>query len=311
MISVLIPTYNRSATLLESLQVYYKLRDHFYEIILVDDGSTDDTEKLVNSFISEHPEIKIKFISTSNSGPGRARNIGVKSVTTPIVLITGDDIIPTQVLFEEHVQTHKKFQNSSQIAVLGKTIWPMEFNVTPFMNYIQEYGLQFGYSLIQHENEVPFNFFYTSNISINTNLFKENKFNESFPYAAWEDTELGYRLCNNGLKIMYNEKALAYHNHMINLTSFCNRQIKCGYSSWIFSQLHPELNGFLKISESISEDPIWKNYYIFLLKIISAVSDKYLKRINLRDIDIIMEYYYKKGLIKYHQERMLVKQKSE
>ena len=66
------------------------------------------------------------------------------------------------------------------------------------MDYINDYGLQFGYKLIRHGEVVPFNFFYTSNISIDRELLVAHPFDTTFPSAAWEDIELAYRLDAQG-----------------------------------------------------------------------------------------------------------------
>src|SRR5687767_15954146 len=81
------------------------------------------------------------------------------------------------------------------------------------MYYINEYVLQIGYKLIRHGENVPFNFFYTSNISIDPQLLLEDRFDTEFPAAAWEDIELAYRLDARGLKIHYNERAVTRHYH--------------------------------------------------------------------------------------------------
>ncbi len=303
MISIIIPTYNRSSTLNKTLSAYYKLKEFFFEIIIVDDGSTDNTEEMVHVFILNHPDMKLKYRKKTNSGPGVARNVGIDEVTTRLVLITGDDIIPSESLLKEHILTHQNYQYSRNIAVLGKTVWISDIKITPFMNYIQEYGLQFGYSLIKHNDIVPFNFFYTSNISLNTSCLLRNKFDETFPFAAWEDTELGYRLAQKGLKIIYNEKALAYHDHNINILSFCERQIKCGYSSGIFSELHPELKNFLKITDTLKPDGIRKTLLVLVLKYLFSFTDRFLNWISFREVDTIMNYYYKKGQLMYQKSK--------
>src|SRR5947199_137384 len=79
-------------------------------------------------------------------------------------------------------------------ACLGYTGWPPGERVTAFMDYINDYGLQFGYKLIRDGDIVPFNFFYTSNISIDRLVLGHEPFDTTFPAAAWEDIELAFRL---------------------------------------------------------------------------------------------------------------------
>ena len=62
---------------------------------------------------------------------------------------------------------------------------------TPFLDYINEQGLQFGFALIEDEDNVPFNFFYTSNLSVDREAMAAEPFDPAFPFAAWEDVEAG------------------------------------------------------------------------------------------------------------------------
>jgi hypothetical protein len=117
------------------------------------------------------------------------------------------------------------------------------------MDYINDYGLQFGYKLIEHGAIVPFNFFYTSNISIDRTLLAGKPFDTTFPSAAWEDIELAYRLDKQGLKIRYNARAVTRHYHPMTVDSFARRQYTVGKSGAIFYQKHPELGHFLGVHE--------------------------------------------------------------
>jgi hypothetical protein len=117
----------------------------------------------------------------------------------------------------------------------------------PFLRYINEYGLQFGYALIQDKEDVPFNFLYTSNLSMPRDLLLAEPFDLRFPYAAWEDIELAYRLKRRGLRLVYEPGATVAHDHPTDLARFASRQEKAGYCAVVFYRLHPELGSFLGI----------------------------------------------------------------
>src|SRR5213075_3125450 len=112
-----------------------------------------------------------------------------------------------------------------------------------------DYGLQFGYKLIRDGEVVPFNFFYTSNISIERELLAGHPFDTTFPSAAWEDIELAYRLDALGLKIRYNARAVTRHHHPMTIDTFARRQYTVGKSGAIFYRKHPELGHFLGVHE--------------------------------------------------------------
>ena len=116
---------------------------------------------------------------------------------------------------------------------------------TPFLRYINEHGLQFGYALIDQPEKVPFNFFYTSNISLPRDLLLAEPFDLGFPHAAWEDVELSYRLHKRGLTMVYEPRARVEHLHPTDFERFSRRQEKAGESAVVFWQRHPELGAFL------------------------------------------------------------------
>ena len=242
--SIIIPTHNRIAMLtrvLEALENQNEAPD--FEIIVIDDGSTDDTRQHLSD------RKGITFRQQANAGPGRARNHGVSLASGRFVVFIGDDTVPERHFLAEHARTHSESDGDPLVACLGYTGWPRDARVTAFMDYINDYGLQFGYRLIEDGGIVPFNFFYTSNISIDRQLLADNPFDTTFPSAAWEDIELAYRLERRGLKIRYNAGAVTRHYHPMNIDSFARRQYTVGKSGAIFYRKHPELGHFLGVNE--------------------------------------------------------------
>jgi GT2 family glycosyltransferase len=157
--------------------------------------------------------------------------------------------VPEPRFLAEHARVHAGANDDPLVACLGYTGWPADERVTAFMDYINDYGLQFGYKLIRDGDIVPFNFFYTSNISIDRQLLGAAPFDTTFPAAAWEDIELAFRLEAQGLKICYNARAVTRHYHPMTVDSFARRQYTVGRSGAIFYRKHPELGGFLGVHE--------------------------------------------------------------
>ena len=242
--SVVIPTYNRLDMLLRVLDALRTQVDAPpFETIVINDGSKDDTERVIGA------RSDVIFRTQPNSGPGRARNHGVSLAKGKFVIFIGDDTVPEPRFLSEHARTHREFDDDPLVACLGYTGWPHRERVTAFMDYINDYGLQFGYKLIKDGEVVPFNFFYTSNISIDRQLLVEHPFDTTFPSAAWEDIELAYRLDRKGLKIRYNARAVTRHHHPMSIDSFARRQYTVGKSGAIFYRKHPELGHFLGVHE--------------------------------------------------------------
>ena len=242
--SVVIPTYNRLDMLLRVLDALQKQIDApELETIVINDGSTDSTDGTLRE------RRDITYREQANAGPGRARNHGVSLAKGRYVIFIGDDTVPEPRFLAEHALAHRDAGDDPLVACLGYTGWPARERVTAFMDYINDYGLQFGYRLIEDGDVVPFNFFYTSNISIDRELLAANPFDTTFPSAAWEDIELAYRLDRLGLKIRYNARAVTRHHHPMTVDSFARRQYTVGKSGAIFYRKHPELGPFLGVHE--------------------------------------------------------------
>ena len=194
-----------------------------------------------------HAEFGLTVIRQQNAGPAVARNKGVMASKGEIILFLGDDTEPQPGWLWAHLETHRLEDSDRPMAVLGYTTFPPEED-SPFLRWINEFGAQFGYALIEDPTNVPFNFFYTSNISLSRQFFEElGGFREDFPAAAWEDIEFAYRAVEAGMFIRYLPSARTVHHHRIRVGSFCARQETSGRSAAIFSLLHPELEGFLGV----------------------------------------------------------------
>ncbi|MGE5276262.1 MAG: glycosyltransferase family 2 protein [Acidobacteriota bacterium] len=246
--SVVIPTHERPKTLARVLDALGAQQDPpEFEVLVVDDGSADETPRFLADYRATYP---FRFLTQENAGPAAARNRGIAEARGSLILFLGDDTVPEPRLLSVHARAHRE-RPADRVAVLGYTTWPEERRVTPFLHHINEYGLQFGYGLIEDPESVPFNFFYTSNISLERRWLEEAEFfDTTFPNAAWEDIEIAYRLTRRGLRIVYRAEAVARHHHDISFASFRKRQVSSGESAAVFYQKHPELAEFLGVREA-------------------------------------------------------------
>lgn len=248
-LSVIITTYNRKEILKKCLNALFNQTydQAQYEIIVIDDGSTDGTEELVKSMAKESPWV-LRYFKQEKKGPAAARNVGIKNANGKIALFIGDDIVAAPTLLEEHSKWHGQYSDNN-VAVLGYLTWSPEIEITPFMRWLENGGPQFHFWQIKDKIEVdPQSYFYTSNISLKREFLLKNNgfFDENFLYAAYEDIELGYRLKRKGLILKYNKDAIAYHHHYTSLRSACRRMIKVGESRGRFKKkLEENQNSFL------------------------------------------------------------------
>lgn len=295
--SVVIPTYNRLAMLLRVLEAFDKqVAAPDFEVVVVNDGSTDRTAETLDT-LDREGRFAFRFIQKTqeNGGPGRARNHGVTLASGDVIVFVGDDTVPEPRFLAEHARVHALYRDDPWVACLGYTGWPENERVTPFMNYINDYGLQFGYELIDHDTVVPFNFFYTSNISITREVLAAHPFDTSFPAAAWEDIELAYRLDKLGLRIHFNADAITRHHHPTSVDSFARRQFTVGRSGAIFLHKHPELRHFLGVEELRQRGP-GTSREIFWLTLAARAGELFSPFARAKVFERLMRLHYLRGL---------------
>jgi glycosyltransferase involved in cell wall biosynthesis len=219
-ISVIIPTHNRALLLAETLDALCRqtASKDSYEVIVVNDGSTDSTDSVVEE-LSER--LSIQYYKQPRSGVSTARNLGIRVASSPLILLLDDDVVPSQRLIEEHVEFHTRTPGSEG-ALLGYVTWHPRVSVTPFMRWYGEYGALFGYSMLKNNREAPAKFLYTCNVSFKTEfLLSCGGFNETL--TVFEDHELGYRLTKGGMKLIFCKSALGYHNQTFTFAQACER----------------------------------------------------------------------------------------
>jgi GT2 family glycosyltransferase len=292
--SVVIPTYRRPDTLfgvLDALAVQTGAPE--FEVVVVDDGSADATPARLGAYRPPYP---FRFFSQTNSGPATARNRGVRESRGRTVLFLGDDTVPEPGLLAVHAEAHA-LPREHPVAVLGYTTWPRDLKVSPFLHHINEYGLQFGYGLIDDPEAVPFNFFYTSNVSLPRALLVDaGLFDTSFPHAAWEDIEVAYRLMQRGMRMLYRPAAVARHHHDITFASFRRRQEKAGEAAAIFYRKHPELGEFLAVPQALSASRRARWPFGKLLPFWAALAERRDLPGGRRAVDRVLREDYLRGL---------------
>ena len=270
-LSVLIPTFNRPDALLQCLAHLEKQTFKDFEVIIVDDGSTDSTSKQIERYLTETP-LKVRYVYQDNGGPAKARNRGISFLQTPICLMLGDDIFACPKLIEAHIRLHEKYPNL-EVAALGLTTWSKFGQViTPFMQWIDKSSTQFNYEDLLAGGQANWKHFYTSNLSVKSELLRKFSFKEIFPYAAMEDSELGYRIEKQfGLTLKFIAEAQADHLHPTTFLQACDRMVRVGYSCRLFYELWPEQrppSNFLKrtIKRAFIRNSI-------LLKLLTNIAD--------------------------------------
>ena len=268
-LSVVICTYNRALFLsqvLESLDKQTLPKEEF-EVIIIDDGSSDNTREIVKSFYTFLP---IKYFYQNNAGLASAKNHGIFAAQGKILLFLDDDDIATPALLEEHLGTHRKYPDD-YYAVLNFTRWAPHLTITPLMEFVTDIGsFLFSYPAIKNGDILDYTYFWGGRSSCKrTFLIEYGIFNPVFRFGC-EDIELGYRLSLHGFKVVYNSRAVSQMIRPVTFDDFCQRLKKQGRSQYIFSTLHND-PGVHRWAEIIGAEETWhKIRSVYEAKIRSA-----------------------------------------
>jgi len=223
-LSAIIPTYNRKETLSKSVEAYLNQKGPMpeFEILVVDDGSSDGTSETVAELMAGHPG-RIRYLHQANRGCAAARNLGIRAARGEIALFTDDDIIPAPQLVAEHWSWHQRHPEPG-VAVLGSMPWSPEVKATPFMKWAASRGPLFDLRGVAKPDGMDCRYFFPCNLSLKTRFLRENGlFDEDFRTYGWEDMELGYRLSRRGLRVLYNPQAVGYHYRHLTFAEACGR----------------------------------------------------------------------------------------
>jgi GT2 family glycosyltransferase len=222
-VTIVIPTFNRWASLqrlLESLagQTYSRAS---FEVVVVDDGSTDGTVELVRHLDVPY---RLKVIEQPHHGPAAARNLGVEYARGALIVSLDDDVVPLPDLIAAHVAAH---QDQRDAVIVGPMSPPREWPRPVWVRWEEE-KLQVQYrALTAGEYPCTPRQFYTGNASLSRAQFLDaGGFDPSFKRA--EDVELAYRLRDRGARFAFDPRAEVLHYASRSFESWCRTPYQYG-----------------------------------------------------------------------------------
>jgi glycosyltransferase involved in cell wall biosynthesis len=234
-VSVIIPTHNQKEILAKALD-YLILQDYpkdQYEIIVVDDGSTDATQEMVKSKMES--KVSLRYLYQKQQGPHFARNLGIEKARGEIIIFVDSDIFTPPNFISEHVKFHQKF---GEVVVSGPTVRTDRLdNAFADISRRKVKKLLFDFSGPS---------FITSNLSIPRKfLISAGGFDEEFTGFGWHDWELGLRLRKLGLKAKRNINTIVYHYkkkiNLSDLPALCKKKKEQGRNAVLYYKKHPSL----------------------------------------------------------------------
>jgi glycosyltransferase involved in cell wall biosynthesis len=250
-ISVVIPTFNRAELLRASLDSLARqtLPVDAYEVVVVNDGSSDATEAVCTEFASR---LRLRYFYIRNSGISAAKNLGIFAASAPLLLFFDDDDIATPTLLEEHLRAHRAHP-AEHVAVLGYTAWAPSVTVTPVMEYVIDIGQQlFAYRSLKDGQRLDYTYFWGGRSSCKRSfLTRHGVFNQSFR-SIIEDIELGFRLSRFNLQVVFHRPAVSHMVRPILYDDFCRRCERVGAALHLFDKLHadPSVRRYCQVGQA-------------------------------------------------------------
>jgi len=253
-ISIVIPTYNRLPILQKCLLALedQNLSDRqmvSYEVVLVDDGSTDATLEWLAANAAQVPHIKI--YQQDHQGAAAARNLGVRSAQGDTIIFIDSDLVVTPVFLQAHIDaltTGQKELGSDRLFTYGAVINTCNFEEPTAEPYkITDFSAAY---------------FATGNVAIAKHWLEEaGLFDVGFQLYGWEDLELGVRLKKLGLKLIKCPAAVGYHWHpafsLEQIPRMIDQEIERGRMGVLFYEKHPTWEVKMMIQMTLLHRILW------------------------------------------------------
>ncbi len=235
-ISVVIPTYNRKLILQKCLFALENQRlDRFinsYEVVVVDDGSTDGTTSWIIDNKEKLPHVVL--YEQSHGGPALGRNLGVIKSKNEIIIFIDSDLIVLKDFLSNHAKKLKYYWDK------------FNKNCFTYGSVINTSNFDYPEKEAHKITDISFAYFATGNVAISRDLLlKVGLFDNSFSLYGWEDLELGERLKQLGTKLVKCPEAKGFHWHppfkCEQINSLVSKESERAKMALIFFNKHPNL----------------------------------------------------------------------
>jgi GT2 family glycosyltransferase len=228
-LSIVIPTRRRWETLGLTLAALEAQTEQGFETIVVADGMDQEVPDLPGA----------RVMQQEHAGPGAARNRGVAASDRELVLFIGDDMVPRPDFVAQHVAEHAN-EPDENVGILGKIVWHPDVPRDRLHRWLEYSHALFEYEMLDRnkERDVGWPRFYSSNVSLKRSFFEASGgFDTDFVFD-YEDLDLGWRLGQRGLRLLYQPAAITQHRHTYDWAAVERRYVSRAGAEQLMSSKH-------------------------------------------------------------------------
>jgi glycosyltransferase involved in cell wall biosynthesis len=213
MITFIIPAYNSEKTISECIKSVLQ-QDVEKEVIVVDNGSTDNTAQIVKNF-------PVRYIFEPKKGPAAAKNAGLKNLNykSKYVAFVDSDVVLPNSWAKKALEILNKYPEVAGVGGPGKSI--IKNVISEVFDYLM-YSRTFRDKMKFVRNLATMNVMYK--IECVQNMF----FNDKLQYAAAEDTDFNLQIIKKGYKLLYSEDLWVYHYNPTTITQVVRKWFNYG-----------------------------------------------------------------------------------
>lgn len=287
-ISVIIPTYNRSALLkkvLLSLQ-RQKMPQEDFEILIIDDGGNDGTEQMIRKFSKTFPSLNIRYFfvprnlsvrtlyNSNRAGP--IRNLGAKKARGDLFLFLDSDILMPDSYLLEIKKEHQEFdvvvpkriylnkETSSQEEVDLSSLQVKDHMVIKWQSHLSDFYSTSDWGSLP----LPWKYFMTYCLSVKKEIFlKSGGFRTNYISYGYEDLDWGFRVVQSRARLKYINREIFHLYHFDGESEYTLfedfRRFQLAMTSRMFVAQNAPLEGEYLINMTRLRTPLQKNYFLF------------------------------------------------
>jgi glycosyltransferase involved in cell wall biosynthesis len=218
-VSVIVPTYNGEKKIMSTLKALEKQGFEDFELIVVVDGSTDNTVQLITAQLLNFQ--KIRVIEQENKGRAGSRNRGASEATGELLIFLDDDTRPLPDCIEIHKKHH---EIHNQTIAVGHVPEDYEKANTDFQTYKAFLSRKWAEPLQKNNGLLAVDrpYLTAANFSISRQLFdKIGGFDNRLTDA--EDYDFAVRACEMQIKTYFLAEAIAWHDDFLSCRTYIRR----------------------------------------------------------------------------------------